>query len=343
MRKSIVLSWGLVGLWAAGAAAAPSRPSELTPEQLIERDALIGKIAAGQDYDASVARFGELLRERDALRADEVAEMKRQQEAHKRRQEDAKTVDGIVGEHCTLARDPKNPPDGNRGMDMRAEWGRVVRKEAFRLPPKNAFDDGEQITLYRIEGQRRTYTVSSQGPAYLLGRPLSAQQGDLILMCVMGVHSEGSGSKFPPDFRENILSQGFTVRIKEPPRIVHKAQNPHHLLGEWRFRAAIDRVEWTEPPEQAVLNRVYVEQAIPPLDGKDRYLIAAEKHTYVLEVPRQVKGRELLRPGERAWVIMGGARFDRELRKLVLVAQDIEARYITTVDGEERSGPAGQH
>lgn len=314
-------------------------PSELPPEELAERDALLGKLARGEDYEASLQRFGELWRKREALRADEVAEEKRAQEAHKRQLEDARTVDGIVGAHCGLYRDPKNPVQRGGGADMIGEWGRVVRKEQVRLPPKNAFDDGEQITLYRVEAQRATYTVSSQGPTYLLGRPLTAQVGDLVLLCVMSRHSEGSGSKFPPDFRDNILSQGFAVRIKEPPRIMQKTQNPIHLLGEWRLRSAIDRVEWTLPPEAAILNRVFVQEALPAANGLSRFAIAAERHTYVLEVPSEVKGRELLKPGEHAWVIMGQARFDRELRKLVLVAQDVEARYIATVPGEESAGP----
>lgn len=315
-----------------------AKPSlDLSAEELAERDALIGKLARGEDYEANVKRFGELWQKREALRADEVAEQKRAEEAHKRIQADAKTVDGIVGSHCALYRDPKNPPGGSR-ESLTAEWGKVVRKELVRLPPKNAFDDGEQITLYRIEAQRATYTVSSLGPTYLLERPLTAQVGDLVLLCIMARHSEGSGSKFPPDFRENILSQGFAVRIKEPPLIVKKTQNPLPLLGEWRFRAAIERVEWTVPPEQPVLNRVFVQEAMPPANGRQRFAIAAERHSYVLEVPPTVRGRELLRPGEHAWVIMGQARFDRELRKLVMVADDVEARYVTTVAGEESAG-----
>ncbi|HNN92401.1 MAG TPA: hypothetical protein PKI03_09035 [Pseudomonadota bacterium] len=310
---------------------------DLSAEEYAERDALIGKIARGEDYEASIARFRELWQKREALRADEVAEQKRAEEAHKRQQADSKSVDGIVGSHCALYRDPKNPPGGQR-ENMSAEWGKVVRKELVRLPPKNAFDDGEQITLYRIEAQRATYTVSSQGPTYLLDRPLTAQVGDLVLLCIMSRHSEGSGSKFPPDFRENILSQGFAVRIKEPPLIVKKSQNPLPLLGEWRFRAAIDRVEWTAPPEQPVLNRLFVLEALPPENGRQRFAIAAERHTYVLEVPPTVRNRELLRPGEHAWVIMGQARFDRAQRKLVLVAEDVEARYVTTVAGEETAG-----
>ena len=51
-----------------------------------------------------------------------------------------------------------------------------------------------------------------------------------------------------------------------------------------------------------------------------------------------MRNRELLRPGEHAWVIMGQARFDRAQRKLVLVAEDVRARYVTTVAGEETAG-----
>jgi hypothetical protein len=34
-------------------------------------------------------------------------------------------------------------------------------------------------------------------------------------------------------------------------------------------------------------------------------------------------------PGRAAWVIMGHHRFDPTLKKLVLVAEDIEDRYLT--------------
>ncbi len=82
-------TWGPVGLLLgclAGAAhAAPGRPSELSPEEMAERDALITKMANGQDYEPSLARFVVLYRQREALRADEVAEQKRQFEAHQRR------------------------------------------------------------------------------------------------------------------------------------------------------------------------------------------------------------------------------------------------------------------
>ena len=329
----------VAGIWLASLTASARGLPELPAEDLAERDALIAKLARGEDYEASMQRFSELWRKREALRAEGVAEEKRAQEAHKRLLEDARSVDGIVGAHCGLYRDPNNPPPHYASSDMIGDWGRVVRREPVRLPPKNAFDDGEQITLYRIEAQRATYTVSSQGPTYLLGRPLVAQVGDLVMLCVLSRHSEGSGSKFPPDFRENILSQGFAVRIKEPPRITKKTQNPVHLLGEWRFRAAIERVEWTLPPETPVLNRVFVQEALPPANGLQRFAIAAERYSYVLEVGSQVKGREHLKPGEHAWVIMGQARFDRELRKLVLVAQDVEPSYVTPVAGEESAGP----
>jgi hypothetical protein len=335
IRSGILFGLGAALLSLSANAAKPS--TELSAEEIAERDALISKIIRGEELETSVGRFSELWKKREALRADEVAEQKRVEEAHKRMQADAKSVDGIVGGHCGLSRDPQNPPGGHR-ENLSAEWGKVVRKELVRLPPKNAFDDGEQITLYRIEAQRATYTVSSQGPTYLLDRPLTAGVGDLVLLCIMARHSEGSGSKFPPDFRENILSQGFVVRIKESPLIVKKSQNPVHLLGEWRFRAAIERVEWTLPPEQPVLNRLFVQEALPPANGRQRFAIAAERHSYVLEVPEAVRNRELLRPGEHAWVIMGQARFDRELRKLVLVAEDVEARYVTTVAGEENAG-----
>ena len=254
---------GCGALWLLFGSLGLAKPStELSPEELTERDALIGKIASRRDYEASVARFRELWQKREALRADEVAEQKRADEAHKRMQADSKTVDGIVGSHCALYRDPKNPRWSTREHERRvgARW---CAKELVRLPPKMRSMTANRSRCIASKRSVRPHGFVA-GADVPLDRPLTAQVGDLVLLCIMSRHSEGSGSKFPPDFRENILSQGFAVRIKEPPLIVKKSQNPLPLLGEWRFRAAIDRVEWTAPPEQPVLNRLFVLEALPP-------------------------------------------------------------------------------
>ena len=60
----------VAGIWLASLTASARGLPELPAEDLAERDALIAKLARGEDYEASMQRFSELWRKREALRAE---------------------------------------------------------------------------------------------------------------------------------------------------------------------------------------------------------------------------------------------------------------------------------
>src|SRR5262245_58409153 len=107
------------------------------PAVAAERDALIEKIAKGQEYEASVKRFGELAltREqkiastqaaRDQERATQDAQRKVAEERRKARDEYHKTLDYEVSWRCTLSPDPANPIPSKEGR-FKPDWGKVIR------------------------------------------------------------------------------------------------------------------------------------------------------------------------------------------------------------------------
>ena len=84
-------------------------------------------------------------------------------------------------------------------------------------------------------------------------------------------------------------------------------------------------MKWKYPVEDFVLSVIEVAEDL----GGGRYRVDAQQGlSWVLEVPPSVARRDLLVPGRSVWVVMGRPRFDRELKKLVLVAEDIEDRYV---------------
>ena len=97
-----------------------------------------------------------------------------------------------------------------------------------------------------------------------------------------------------------------------------------HLTGESAFRVAIDRVQWSYPEDRAVLGYIHVLGDL----GQGRFEIAAERRSYVLEVPPGVSHRELVQPGKYLWAIMSTPRFDKAIKKLVLRAEDFEEHYV---------------
>ena len=304
------------------------------PEVLAERDALVDKIAQGEDTDASIERFAALFRAHAGQKQAFQAAQEREVALQKSLSEYRRSADYVAGEHCALNADPQHPEWRGETDAWRTDWGKVVRKETVRLAPKNAFDEGEEITLYLIAGAQKTYTMTGKGPSYPIGKPLSAKVGDLVFLCMMAMESHGSGSPYPPDFRDNIVSQGFALPLRSPPRVVDKKRwNPLHIVGAARLRMAITRVEWHYPEDRNYLHHMLVEREwtdapVPPPPGITRYLITAERESYVLEVPAGLKNRELLQPGRYVWAIMNKPRFDKALRKLVLAAEDLEAQYI---------------
>lgn len=326
----------LLALGAHTGHAASGRPDR-NPDLVPERDALLAKIASGEDYEKSVERFGALLQERASRRqadqdltARQNAERTQAQAAQKELEQ---SLDYIVGERCRLAVDPANRPPHETSDYVRADWGRVVQKQQFRYPPPNAFEEGRQIDLYRIQAVTGTYTVTSEEPKQFYPQRFSASVNDQVLLCLHGGSDHGSGSPFPPEFRKQIVSTGFVARIKGPPLIAQKGRwNPIHLLGESRLRMAIRAKKWQLPEDAYILNHLHVLEDLGPAGAVHRYLIAAEKESYVLEVPTGLKNRELLRPGYHAWVIMGQPRPDRERQTWILTAADIEAHYVVARD-----------
>ena len=133
------------------------------PPVLQERDALIDKIVRGEDVDASVRRFAALVKERDRLvatsRAAKEAEEKARLAEHEFKEAYRKSVDSR-GRLALHARRPIRRTRCRRHeARFRGDWGRVVKKEAVRLTPKNALDEGEPATLYEVAGQARHYFI----------------------------------------------------------------------------------------------------------------------------------------------------------------------------------------
>jgi hypothetical protein len=305
--------------------------TELDVDLRAERDELIGKLTRGEDSERSLERFI-ALRQKWLQRVQEVEGLQQQEKDQKAQlRADGKELDHVVGDKCELNADPLNPPTRSRSF-MHADWGPVIDKQPAVIPARKPFDEDEKITLYKVKGLLRTYTISSKGPALWYDKPLTATVGDLVLICMVSVHSEGSGSQFPPNFRDNIVSQGFAVPIKEPPLITKKKdRNPVHFVGkDSGFVSAIHSGEWRLPPEQRIVSRVLVKKDLGQVGKLRRYaMFASEREEFVLEVPATLRNVELLQPFRFSWVIMGNVRFDRELKRLVLVAEDIEPRYVT--------------
>lgn len=331
-------SWltGLGLALALTAHASPERP-ERNSDLQAERDILLGKITRGEEYEKSVERFGVLLRElRTRRQADQEQSVRQTQAAEQERTaqiQQAQSLDFVVGERCRLAADPANRPPHEPGDYVRADWGRVVKKQPFRYPAPNAFEQGREIALYRVQTATNTYTVTSEEPKQFYERPFAASVGDQVLLCLHGGSDHGSGSPFPEEFRKQIVSTGFVARIKEPPLIAKKGRwNPIHLLGESRLRMPIANKKWYLPEDAYILNHLRVVEALGPKGPVQRYLIAAEKESYILEVPAGLKNRELLQPGRYAWVIMGQPKPDLERKTWSLTAVDIEAHYVVAAE-----------
>jgi hypothetical protein len=309
-------------------------PPDPTAELNEERDLLIDKITHGVELTASVQRFSALVKQRDAVIATSFAakekvrleQEKARAELDLRRKwvdEYHKTNDYEVSWRCTLSPDPAHPIASREGR-FRPDWGKVTRKESTRLQPKNELDEGEPITLYEVAGVAGTYQF--RGERFDAARkPFSANVGDLVLICNGG---ESSESRLPAGWGPRLVHSGFAVRLAKPPLIVQKAKwNPIHVTG-MVFYWAIHDVKWKFPLDSFVLANVSVGKDL----GGGRWDMPSDQHSgesWVLEVPPRVKNQQLLVPGHEIWMILGNPRFDKGLKKLVLVAEDLEARYLT--------------
>jgi len=327
---------------ALGGVARASQPAD-DPAVVQERDALIDKIARGEDVDASTRRFAELVKERDRVVATSRAAKEAEESARKAERDFKeayrKSVDYEAGWRCSLTVDPRNPARAHDGY-FRGDWGRVVKKEALRLAPKNALDEGEPATLYEVAGQARHYFIRGEDYGMARDQPFVANVGDLALVCNgdTGEHDNteppnwrGSPNdpsmRVPPYWYGKLQRHGFAARIAAVPKIAQKGRwNPIHIR-ESDFFWAVRDVKWKFPEGGFVLTNLFVGKDL----GGGRWEIPVDNNrdiSFVVEVPANLPRREVMQTGRNAWMILGQPRFDRTLHKLVLVAADLESRYV---------------
>lgn len=316
----------------APAARAERRdPPPRTPELDAQRDALVARLleADPRDFEKAVTRYRALLEQRDARHptSHQARRVAKERQDFRRAWDAAyrKTADHDVSWRCRLSFDPKTP---HRMLDgWRGDWGRVTRKHKVRLPPKNALDDGEEWEVYEVKGQARTYRFR----AHRFGvnfRDFHANVGDLALVCDGGRTTE---RRLPEDWASDFQTSGFAVRLKAPPKITQKERwRPLHITDNALFWAVKD-VRWKFPPEDYVLSVIDVREDL----GGGRFLIdTLQDITFIAEVPPGTPNAGVMSPDRKVWAIMGNARFDRELKALVLTVVDVEANYV-----EEESPP----
>ena len=323
MRRSTLINLILLSLSGGGARA--ERPPE-TPDLDAERDQLIDKLMRGVEVDASTKRFKALVQERDRRVATSAAAVQKEKEQRdaERAYRDAyrRTADHEVSSRCVLAADPAHPPP-NDASGLKADWGKVVRKESVRTVPKNALDEGDPVTLYEVAGVRKSYFLWAEHFGPKRDTPFTAERGDLVLVCAGGT---ARNRRLPAPWSDvEVQEYGFATRLAAPPLITKKKKwDPIHIT-ENRFFWAVHDVKWKYPPDGFVLSHLEILEDL----GGGRWRIATlNKLDWVMEVPPALAHKELLVPGHTVWAILGQPRFDTTLRKLVLVAEDLEDRYI---------------
>jgi hypothetical protein len=308
-----------------GTCSIAARP-EPNPEEDRERDALIDKIARGVDVEASIQRFKQLVQKRDqrvaTSKAAQDKERSDREARHNWYENWKKSADYETSWRCTLSADPANPPPSDEGR-FRGDWGRVVRKESLRTAPKNELDEGEPVTIYEIAGLKQHYLLHGERAGFRRDTPFSAEKGDLVLVCASG---ESTDRSLPaPWSSEKIQHGGFAAKISAPPLIAKKRKwNPRHITSS-KFFWAVHDVKWKYLDEEFVLSAIEIGEDL----GGGHYKINVERDMdWVLEVPPGLAHKELLVPGHYVWAILGHHRFDKTLKKLVLVAEDLEDRYV---------------
>lgn len=301
-----------------------------SPEVRVERDLLIERIAKGDDYELSVRRFKELWDARVAQRDAQRREVEAQKELQKKISADTLTLDYRVASQCVMAADPAAPPKGVIWEIYRGDFGRITRKETLQLKARNEFLPPETVHIYQLEGRQNRYVFSSKEIHTFDHKPVDFAIGDTILLCRGGMSTHGSGGYYPEGLRDNVVSSGFAARLGKPPRLVEKKRlDPVHLLGTSRLRMAIERTHWPVPPEQPVLTRLLVERDL----GSGRFELRVEpsRHdrpplTLYVDVPAALPRRKLIEAGSILWFIVSTPRFDPQLQKLILRAEDVEER-----------------
>jgi len=328
--------------------AAGDGPKDAEKEAILaERNAIIGKLARGEDFDKNLARFWELKAKFEEAQAANTAfvqlSKKNQQDAKERWARHLKSLDFRVSEECPMAVDPANRPDGGGYHVRKGEYGKIIVKKTVKIPAKTGFDEDETVEVFQVKAQTGTYSFGGREMHSQFHKPFSGQVGDFVFLCYSSASSHGSGSYLPPEFREHVLGSGFVARIKAPPKIVSKASwNPVHLVGLSTLQRAAETGRWTLPPQAKVLGYYVVEKEM----GGGRFEIRLDNYhdlsrpsrvTFLLDVPSQLKGSERLGPGEAVWVIMGNPVVDKTLRKLIFTAEDLETVYVEELP--DKDGP----
>lgn len=309
--------------------AANARPKK-TPELDKERDQLIEQLVKGEDFEAAVKRYKDLVARRDKLVPTSETAQREYREALDLKNswyaEWRKTADAEVAWRCALSVDPKNAQQTDR---WDGDWGPVIRKEEVQLPPKNALDEGEVWTVYEVQGQHRNYKFRGHRFGISREQDFEAKVGDLVLVCDGGRTTE---SKLPESWQKDFQRSGFAVRLQRPPKITQKGKwNPIHTTDN-KFYWAVKDVKWRFPEGAPVLSVIDVKEDL----GGGRWLIdTIQDITYIVEVPPGLPRRELMVPGTAVWAIMSSPRFDKTLRALVMKVEDLEARYIDEVPSAE--------
>lgn len=329
VRGVVALVLGTGALLPLPGLARAGEPSD-TPEVRVERDLLIERIAKGEDYEISVRRFKELWDARQAQRDAQKRALDAQKELQQKISADTLTLDYRVATQCVMAADPGAPPKGVIWEIYRGDFGRIVRKETIQLPARNEFLQPETVHIYQLEGHKQRYVFSSKEMHTFDHKQIDFAVGDTVLLCRAGMSTHGSGGYYPEGLRENVVSSGFAARLTRPPRLAEKTRlDPVHLVGTSRIRMAIERTNWPVPPERPVLTRLLVERDLG--NGRFELRVEQSRHdrpplTLYLDVPASLPRRKLIEAGRILWFIVSTPRFDAQLQKLVLRAEDVEER-----------------
>lgn len=302
---------------AARASARPSDPPKASPSR--DREGLLRQIFQGQEVESSVLAYSQLLSQHDRALSAAKQETAQRQQRQTELQAYTKSLDYLAAHYCRFAVDPRAPRSDRY---LSADWGKVQKKTAIALPTEkqeHILSDTTTAAVYEIAGLREHYFVYVD-----TDDELHAAVADLVFLCVQ---EQRVRKDLPaPWDTVKFTSAKYSGRIAEPPRIAEKAQwNPVHIVDQ-DLRDAIMYRRWNPPPQRYVLALLKVGKPL----GNGRYTMYSHywQDEFLLDVPATIPRRELLAPEEFVWVIMGSPRFDSETKKLVLVAADLELRYL---------------
>lgn len=308
----------LAGLgFGAGTARADPPPSHAAAEA--RRDVLLEQIARGVDLAASIREFAALAKawqqRRDAEKAAQAAE----QAAHEAHRSYLDSVDNQFEFRCTVAADPKVPL---AGTGLHLDWGRVVRVHSVKHPPSSALVEERTTRLYEVAGVARHYFIEPQRFRLARSKPLEATVGDWLVLCHGQIML--TDAALPARWTKKIEGDGFAIRANQPPKVALKQRwNPIHIRSS-AYVEAIRNVKWNYPPGAHVLSNLQIGRHL----GQGSWDVPlTDELSMILEVPSGVRPRSALAEGHHFWFILGQPRFDLKRKKLVLVVQDVEARY----------------